>query len=250
MSASGPERGINGPHLARLLGSWSTSRPRYVALARTIRLLVLDGRLPLRTRLPGERELAEALGVSRTTAGARVRGAARRGVPRQPPRCRQLDVPPSRPPHRVGRRRGAGRGRRDRPQHARPARRPRVRCTGRSRRRRPSSRATCPGLATTRSGCCRAARRRRRALHAPRRADDAGPGVRDRRRPARVHAAAARAGRSGRPRDGRPPDVSERARRDPRDRRPAGAGGDARRTAGTSTCARRRCARRRRGSRT
>ncbi len=70
MSAPGPERGINGPHLARMLGSWSTSRPRYTALARTIRLLVLDGRLPLRTRLPGERELAEALGVSRTTVGA------------------------------------------------------------------------------------------------------------------------------------------------------------------------------------
>jgi DNA-binding transcriptional MocR family regulator len=35
-----------------------------------VRLLVLDGRLPLRTRLPGERELAEALGVSRTTATA------------------------------------------------------------------------------------------------------------------------------------------------------------------------------------
>jgi DNA-binding transcriptional MocR family regulator len=39
-------------------------------LARALRLLVLDGRLPLRTRLPGERELAEALGVSRTTATA------------------------------------------------------------------------------------------------------------------------------------------------------------------------------------
>ena len=40
------------------------------SLARALRLLVLDGRLPLRTRLPGERELAEALGVSRTTATA------------------------------------------------------------------------------------------------------------------------------------------------------------------------------------
>jgi DNA-binding transcriptional MocR family regulator len=39
-------------------------------LARALRLLVLDGRLPLRSRLPGERELAEALGVSRTTATA------------------------------------------------------------------------------------------------------------------------------------------------------------------------------------
>src|SRR5919199_221584 len=61
---------ISGPYLARLLGSWRASGPAYVALARALRLLVLDGRLPLRTRLPGERELAEALGVSRTTASA------------------------------------------------------------------------------------------------------------------------------------------------------------------------------------
>src|SRR5215211_3055196 len=61
---------MSGPHLARLLGAWRSSRPGYVALAEAIRLLVLDGRLALGTRLPGERELAEALGVSRTTAGA------------------------------------------------------------------------------------------------------------------------------------------------------------------------------------
>jgi DNA-binding transcriptional MocR family regulator len=65
-----PDRGLSGPHLARLLGSWRSSGPAYLALARAVRLLVLDGRLPLRTRLPGERELAEALGVSRTTATA------------------------------------------------------------------------------------------------------------------------------------------------------------------------------------
>jgi DNA-binding transcriptional MocR family regulator len=65
-----PDRGISGPHLARLLGTWRSSRPGYVALAGSIRLLVLDGRLPLRTRLPGERELAAAVGVSRTTATA------------------------------------------------------------------------------------------------------------------------------------------------------------------------------------
>src|SRR5688500_19838332 len=64
------DRGINGPHLGRLLGAWRSARPDYVSLAGAIRLLVLDGRLPLRTRLPGERELAEALGVSRTTAAA------------------------------------------------------------------------------------------------------------------------------------------------------------------------------------
>jgi DNA-binding transcriptional MocR family regulator len=61
---------VSGPYLARLLGGWRASGPAYVALARALRLLVLDGRLPLRTRLPGERELAEALGVSRTTASA------------------------------------------------------------------------------------------------------------------------------------------------------------------------------------
>src|SRR3954469_15990696 len=64
------DRGLSGPHLARLLGAWRSARPGYVALAAAIRLLVLDGRLPLRTRLPGERELAAALGVSRTTAAA------------------------------------------------------------------------------------------------------------------------------------------------------------------------------------
>src|ERR671910_3705969 len=65
-----PDRGLGGPPLARLLGSWRSSGPAYVSLARALRLLVLDGRLPLRTRLPGERELAEALGVSRTTSTA------------------------------------------------------------------------------------------------------------------------------------------------------------------------------------
>src|SRR3954468_4518046 len=61
---------ISGPYLARALGGWRAAGPAYLALARALRLLVLDGRLPLRTRLPGERELAEAVGVSRTTATA------------------------------------------------------------------------------------------------------------------------------------------------------------------------------------
>src|SRR3954453_2469227 len=64
------DRALSGPHCARLLGEWRSGGPAYAALARAIRLLVLDGRLPLRTRVPGERELAEALGVSRTTATA------------------------------------------------------------------------------------------------------------------------------------------------------------------------------------
>src|ERR687885_683425 len=93
----GTDRGLSGPHLARLLGAWRSGRPGYVALGGALRLLVLDGRLPLRTRLPGERELATALGVSRTTTGAayaalglpRLRAAIaapldRRGVPTDP----------------------------------------------------------------------------------------------------------------------------------------------------------------------
>lgn len=60
-------RYVSGPHLARLLGDVSRERPVYAALARAVRGLVLDGRLALRTRLPAERDLAAALGVSRTT---------------------------------------------------------------------------------------------------------------------------------------------------------------------------------------
>ena len=161
----------------------------------------------------------------------RVRGPARRGIPRQPPRRRQLDVPPGGPPHGVHRRRSTGRGRRDRPQHrgqpgaggrAAPG-------TGGGDGRAPAPPARA-GIRHARDGP--AAHRHSRALHAPRRADDAGPGVRDRRRAARVHAAAARAGRSRGPRDGRAPDVPERARRDPRDRRPRGARRDAPRRLG------------------
>lgn len=42
-------------------------------LAGAIRLLIMDGRLPLDTSLPGERELAIAVGVSRTTITAAYR---------------------------------------------------------------------------------------------------------------------------------------------------------------------------------
>jgi DNA-binding transcriptional MocR family regulator len=64
------ERTVTADQLARLLGSWQHSRPGYVALANTVRTLVLDGRLPPGTRLPSERELARALQASRTTVAA------------------------------------------------------------------------------------------------------------------------------------------------------------------------------------
>ncbi|MCD7442180.1 PLP-dependent aminotransferase family protein [Streptomyces lincolnensis] len=64
--------------LARLLNSQQdrpagpgTRRPpAYRALADGIRLLVLEGRVPVAARLPAERELAVALSVSRTTVAA------------------------------------------------------------------------------------------------------------------------------------------------------------------------------------
>jgi DNA-binding transcriptional MocR family regulator len=58
--------------MTQLLGSWrvSESGPVYVALADRIRLLVMDGRVALGTRLPAERELASALDLSRTTVTA------------------------------------------------------------------------------------------------------------------------------------------------------------------------------------
>ncbi|MFB4318622.1 PLP-dependent aminotransferase family protein [Actinomadura sp. 21ATH] len=63
-------RYVSGAQLARLLGDVPQERPYNAALARAVRSLVLDGRLALRTRLPAERDLAAALGVSRTTVTA------------------------------------------------------------------------------------------------------------------------------------------------------------------------------------
>ncbi|GAA4853343.1 MocR-like transcription factor YczR [Saccharopolyspora rosea] len=62
-----PSGRIPGGKLAELLGAWRASgRPSSRVLAGTLRQLVLDGRLPPGTRLPAERDLADALSVSRT----------------------------------------------------------------------------------------------------------------------------------------------------------------------------------------
>lgn len=53
--------------LTAALGGWRTREPAYEALADGIRLLCLDNRIAPRTALPAERELAVALGVSRST---------------------------------------------------------------------------------------------------------------------------------------------------------------------------------------
>lgn len=57
--------------LSRLLGPWNTrTGPAYRELADVIRLLILDGRIPLDTALPSERALCAALDISRTTVTA------------------------------------------------------------------------------------------------------------------------------------------------------------------------------------
>ncbi|MBF9133572.1 PLP-dependent aminotransferase family protein [Plantactinospora sp. S1510] len=69
---------VRGPQLGRMLGQWHAlpgrrRSPDYLALAGAVRGLLADGRLPLGVRLPAERELAEALRVSRTTVTAAYR---------------------------------------------------------------------------------------------------------------------------------------------------------------------------------
>ncbi|MDZ4090383.1 MAG: PLP-dependent aminotransferase family protein [Arthrobacter sp.] len=62
---------LNPSSLARLLGKWNLgAAPAYRELADIIRLLVLDGRVPLEVALPSERALAATLGISRTTVTA------------------------------------------------------------------------------------------------------------------------------------------------------------------------------------
>lgn len=64
---------LRPPSLIRLLGAWrahDSAEPAYRQLAQALRMLVLDGRIGLNVRLPGERELAAALGLSRTTIAA------------------------------------------------------------------------------------------------------------------------------------------------------------------------------------
>ncbi|PZF57803.1 PLP-dependent aminotransferase family protein [Curtobacterium sp. MCSS17_008] len=73
-----PPVSLSARSAAVLLSDWrgGTDAPAYEALSDAIRVLVIDGRIPLGVRLPAERGLAQALGISRTTvanAYARLR---------------------------------------------------------------------------------------------------------------------------------------------------------------------------------
>ncbi len=59
-------RTLAASRVATLLGEFDRS-PAYKGLAEGLRVLITDGRVPVGTRLPSERELTEALAVSRTT---------------------------------------------------------------------------------------------------------------------------------------------------------------------------------------
>src|SRR4051794_32632518 len=160
--------------LAQLVGDPAGDRPpRYAALAGRVRLLVADGRVPLGARLPAERELAGALGLSRATvtaAYARLRedgwADARQGagtfavLPAGPARGAWLPTPPGR--------------RRDRPRPRRPRRTARG---ARRLRRRPGRAAAAPARARLPPGrAAGAAGADRRAVHRTRPADDTRAG--------------------------------------------------------------------------
>jgi DNA-binding transcriptional MocR family regulator len=73
MSVEMHSRALDVDLLARELGNWRTSShsgPAYQGLSDGIRLLIVDGRLPVGAQLPSERALADALRVSRTTVTA------------------------------------------------------------------------------------------------------------------------------------------------------------------------------------
>jgi DNA-binding transcriptional MocR family regulator len=61
------------------LGDWRGDAPAYESLSDRVRLLLLDGRISSGIRLPAERELAEALGLSRTTVAAAYRSLREAG---------------------------------------------------------------------------------------------------------------------------------------------------------------------------
>lgn len=70
MAYAGPVK-ISSHAVARMVGDWQEGPgPAHRRLSDRLRLLILDGRLSLGAALPSERDLATALGTSRTTVGA------------------------------------------------------------------------------------------------------------------------------------------------------------------------------------
>src|SRR5690606_28308138 len=70
---------LSAKGLTALLGAWRTREPAYAALADAVRVLCLDNRIATGTALPAERELAQSLGLSRTTVAAAYRSLRNSG---------------------------------------------------------------------------------------------------------------------------------------------------------------------------
>jgi DNA-binding transcriptional MocR family regulator len=68
-----PDRVIGSARLQERLGDWRGPDAAYSELAEALRQAILDGVLPLRTRLPAERAVAAQLGVGRITVSAAYR---------------------------------------------------------------------------------------------------------------------------------------------------------------------------------
>jgi len=71
---------LSARSLELLLGDWRGTGSAYEALAERIRLLIVDGRIGVDTRLPAERDLAERLSLSRTTVTAAYRHLREQGM--------------------------------------------------------------------------------------------------------------------------------------------------------------------------
>lgn len=63
-------QGVSARRVDSLLTGWRSDGAAYLSLADRLRLLILDGRIPVGERLPSERELALRLGISRTTVAS------------------------------------------------------------------------------------------------------------------------------------------------------------------------------------
>ena len=82
--------------LPDLTGSGARRGAVYAAMAEALSSLVLDGRIAVGTRVPSERELAAALGLSRTTVTAAYSALRGRRLPDQPHRLGELHRRPGR----------------------------------------------------------------------------------------------------------------------------------------------------------
>lgn len=70
---------LSARQLVRLLGNWRGDGHSYVELADSIGILARDGSITIDSALPAERQLAEALQVSRTTVAAAYQRLRERG---------------------------------------------------------------------------------------------------------------------------------------------------------------------------